>query len=158
MRTFQEWAEQQTALFHEMAVLITGDAPKKWVVGKVIEMEGPGVYNILRDNPEGLVIGDLVDELIARSQFRKKGSNDEFQPIGAVVQSSGKSEAEVKAMLSNLLKAQIRKQKAKGWNKYIVVDGGKWMVKSDQEEPVATRAKAEKKGLSPEDLFAAEEE
>lgn len=143
MKTFQEWAGANTEIF-EMAAFFKAEKP--WKLQNV-EVDGPGVFDILKDGPK--TIEELAVELVEKSKFRPKGTDQDFVALSKLAEDNGKDPEAVKRGYIDALKKQLRSQKGKGWGsskdeRIVVAPGNKWTLGPKAEEPMGKGGKAKK--------------
>ena len=146
MRTFKEWATEETDLF-EMAVFATASGEGNWKLGPV-EIQGPTVMAVLKKaGAEGLAIAELATGLLGGAKFRKAGSSEEFKSLEALTKEMGKDEAAVRRHLVDEIKDQLRKQKARGWagKERLTITNNKWVLGAKAEEAGKTSSKGEER-------------
>ena len=135
MRTFLEWANQETDLF-EMAIF-KKEKPEETYSHHGIEIDGPDVYTLLKSKPAGMPVEELVNGMLNGAKFREAGATGAFVSLEAIAKEKGKEPAALKKMIVDMIKDKIRSQKGSGWKKYIQA-GPVWKLKPDADDLLTT--------------------
>lgn len=140
MKTFQEWANEGNSDLFEMAQIITPEGQKgRWGL-KAVQLEGPGVVNVLKKLGGEAGIHDLATELVKSSTIRLKGEEGAFVSLAQFAKDQGEPEDKFLSYIVKLQKDQLRKQKGKGgtWKARIAVINNKWTLQAGAEAPKKT--------------------
>lgn len=142
MRTFQEWAEKKTDLF-EMANILTPEGESgKWDL-QGVELNGPGVVNILKKLGGKAGINDLATELVKSSTIKIKNGEGDFKSLETFAKDNKEDVEKLTKYIVGLQKDQLRKQKGRTstWKDRIVVVDNTWTLTDKAEEPKKTGGK-----------------